>query len=107
MNADDEKERAKEGEEENTSNAPAFAAGPRAGMSLLDQRTLVMNDPNYREKTEKEKIEEQEAELVAAVSERKPMMAAKELADGTQYTVALKTNWRPPARSGSGVGCRV
>ena len=74
----------------------SYQSGPKAGRSLLDQRTAALADPNYREKTEAEKVAEEEKELIAAVSERAPMIAAKELAEGVSYTTALSTNWRPP-----------
>ena len=70
--------------------------GPKGTMSLMDQQVRLLSDPNFRQKTEEDKQKELEAELIAAVSERKPMMAAKELADGHVYTEALKTIWRPP-----------
>jgi ATP-dependent RNA helicase DDX41 len=70
--------------------------GARSKLSLMDQKVKLLSDPNFRQKTEAEVLKEQEAELIAAVSERKPMMAAKELADGQVYTESLKTSWRPP-----------
>ena len=70
--------------------------GARSKMSLMDQKVKLLSDPNFRQKTEADIMREREAELIAAVSERKPMMAAKELADGQVYTESLKTSWRPP-----------
>ena len=70
--------------------------GARSKMSLMDQKVKLLSDPNFRQKTEADIMKDREAELIAAVSERKPMMAAKELADGHVYTESLKTSWRPP-----------
>eukprot|EP01043_Picozoa_sp_COSAG02_P033144 COSAG02_NODE_2250_length_9367_cov_14.048009_4_plen_559_part_00 len=70
--------------------------GARSKMSLMDQKVKLLSDPNFRQKSEADIMKEKEAELIAAVSERKPMMAAKELADGQVYTESLKTSWRPP-----------
>jgi len=40
-------------------------------MSLMDQKVKLLSDPNFRAKTEDDIMKEQEAELIAAVSERK------------------------------------
>lgn len=73
-----------------------FTAGPKSGRSLIDQRVEIMSQPGYREKTDQEKLKEEEAALISDVSERKPLMAASEIADGKVYTESVKTNWRPP-----------
>ncbi|KZT03584.1 P-loop containing nucleoside triphosphate hydrolase protein [Laetiporus sulphureus 93-53] len=50
----------------------------------------------YAKKTEAEKTEEADAEILAAIASRKKLASDLELAKGVQYTEPLKTSWRPP-----------
>lgn len=47
-------------------------------------------------KTEAEKAEEQDAEILAAIASRRKLASDLELAKGVQYTEPVKTSWRPP-----------
>ncbi|VDB95568.1 unnamed protein product [Peniophora sp. CBMAI 1063] len=47
-------------------------------------------------KTEAEKAEEREEQILAAISRQKKLAGSNELAHGIQYTDSLKTSWRPP-----------
>ncbi|KAF8634391.1 hypothetical protein AX17_004204 [Amanita inopinata Kibby_2008] len=47
-------------------------------------------------KTEEEKAEEADAEILEAIRSRRKLASDMELAKGIQYTEPLKTNWRPP-----------
>ncbi|KZV81325.1 DEAD-domain-containing protein [Exidia glandulosa HHB12029] len=48
------------------------------------------------QKTDNEKKEEQEAEILAAIANRRQLASDRELAQGITYTEPLKTSWRPP-----------
>ncbi|KIJ69637.1 hypothetical protein HYDPIDRAFT_185318 [Hydnomerulius pinastri MD-312] len=47
-------------------------------------------------KTEVEKAEEADAEILAAIASRRKLASDLELAKGIQYSDSLKTTWRPP-----------
>ncbi|GLB35208.1 putative P-loop containing nucleoside triphosphate hydrolase protein [Lyophyllum shimeji] len=47
-------------------------------------------------KTESEKAEEADAEILEAIKSRRKLASDMELAKGIQYTEPLKTSWRPP-----------
>ncbi|KAF8522148.1 DEAD-domain-containing protein [Hysterangium stoloniferum] len=47
-------------------------------------------------KTEQEKKDEADAEMLAAIASRKKLASDLELAKGIIYTESLKTTWRPP-----------
>ncbi|EJD44074.1 P-loop containing nucleoside triphosphate hydrolase protein [Auricularia subglabra TFB-10046 SS5] len=48
------------------------------------------------QKTEAEKKEEEEAEILAAIANRRQLASDRELAKGITYTEPFKTSWRPP-----------
>ncbi|TFY82145.1 hypothetical protein EWM64_g1873 [Hericium alpestre] len=48
------------------------------------------------QKTEAEKTEEAESQLLAAIASRKKLVSGLELAKGISYTNPLQTTWRPP-----------
>ncbi|KAG1715653.1 hypothetical protein ID866_1495 [Astraeus odoratus] len=48
------------------------------------------------QKTEVEKAEEADAEILAAIASRRKLASDLELAKGISYTESLKTSWRPP-----------
>ncbi|KAK7689183.1 DEAD-box ATP-dependent RNA helicase 35 [Cerrena zonata] len=68
------------------------------------ERTLLMEAQEVHtkkaaedsKKTEAEKAEEQDAEILAAIASRRKLASDLELAKGVQYTESLKTSWRPP-----------
>ncbi|KZT66838.1 DEAD-domain-containing protein [Daedalea quercina L-15889] len=68
------------------------------------ERTLLMEAQEVHErkaaedakKTEAEKTEEADAEILAAIASRKKLASDLELAKGVQYIEPLKTSWRPP-----------
>ncbi|KAI0262939.1 DEAD-domain-containing protein [Gloeopeniophorella convolvens] len=47
-------------------------------------------------KTEAEKAEEADAQILAAIASRKKLASDRELAKGIEYTEALRTSWVPP-----------
>ncbi|KAH7927700.1 P-loop containing nucleoside triphosphate hydrolase protein [Leucogyrophana mollusca] len=68
------------------------------------ERTLLMEaqDVHSRKaaedakKTDVEKAEEVDAEILAAIASRRKLASDLELAKGISYTESLKTSWRPP-----------
>ncbi|KAF7796788.1 hypothetical protein EIP86_007972 [Pleurotus ostreatoroseus] len=68
------------------------------------ERTLLMEAQEVHskkavedaKKTEAEKAEEADAEILAAIASRRKLASDLELAKGVQYTEPLKTSWRPP-----------
>ena len=59
-------------------------------MSYLVSRRTVLPDAK---KTEAEKAEEADAEILAAIASRKKLASDLELAKGVQYTDPLKTSY--------------
>ncbi|PFH47084.1 hypothetical protein AMATHDRAFT_68432 [Amanita thiersii Skay4041] len=67
-------------------------------------RTLLMEAQEVHQrkaaedakKTEGEKAEEADAEILEAIRSRRKLASDMELAQGIQYTDSLKTSWRPP-----------
>ncbi|KAG8927678.1 DEAD-box ATP-dependent RNA helicase 35 [Tulasnella sp. 419] len=47
-------------------------------------------------KTEAEKVDEADQEILKAIASRKKLVSDLELAKGIQYTEPMKTSWRPP-----------
>ncbi|KAA1478752.1 P-loop containing nucleoside triphosphate hydrolase protein [Dentipellis sp. KUC8613] len=68
------------------------------------ERTLLMEAQEVHSKkaaegahkTEAEKAEEADAQILAAIASRKKLASDLELAKGIQYTETLKTSWTPP-----------
>lgn len=68
------------------------------------ERTLLMEAQEVHnkkavedsKKTEAEKADEADAEILAAIASRRKLASDLELAKGVQYTEPLKTSWRPP-----------
>jgi len=44
-------------------------------------------------KTEAEKVEEEDAQILAAIASRKKLASDRELAKGIEYTETLRTSW--------------
>ncbi|KAF9810820.1 hypothetical protein IEO21_06768 [Rhodonia placenta] len=68
------------------------------------ERTLLMEAQEVHEKkaaedskkTDVEKAEEADAEILAAIASRKKLASDLELAKGVSYTDSMKSSWRPP-----------
>ncbi|KZT20249.1 DEAD-domain-containing protein [Neolentinus lepideus HHB14362 ss-1] len=68
------------------------------------ERTLLMEAQEVHtrkaaedaQKTDVERAEEKDAEILAAIAARRKLASDLELAKGIQYTDPLKTSWRPP-----------
>ncbi|KAI0798122.1 P-loop containing nucleoside triphosphate hydrolase protein [Abortiporus biennis] len=68
------------------------------------ERTLLMEAQEVHtkkaaedaKKTDAEKAEEADAEILAAIASRRKLASDLELAKGVQYTEPLKASWRPP-----------
>ncbi|KAF8078202.1 P-loop containing nucleoside triphosphate hydrolase protein [Lyophyllum atratum] len=68
------------------------------------ERTLLMEAQEVHskkaaeasKKTETEKAEEADAEILEAIKSRRKLASDMELAKGIQYTDSLKTSWKPP-----------
>ncbi|EIW60687.1 DEAD-domain-containing protein [Trametes versicolor FP-101664 SS1] len=68
------------------------------------ERTLLMEAQEVHgrkavedaKKTDAEKAEEQDAEILAAIAARRKLASDLELAKGVSYTEPLKSSWRPP-----------
>ncbi|PVV02647.1 hypothetical protein BB560_002895 [Smittium megazygosporum] len=69
--------------------------GPTAKVSLVDQTVDLKRRQIIKEKTEQEKQLEEEMALMEAVSKKKKLTSASEIAQGVVYTEPMKTSWRP------------
>ncbi|KAG0173540.1 DEAD (Asp-Glu-Ala-Asp) box polypeptide 41 [Apophysomyces sp. BC1034] len=72
------------------------SAGPRTGMSLLDQTVEQKKQGTIVEKTEEEKRLEEERRIEDAQSRHKALISVQEAASGVQYTEPIQTSWKPP-----------
>ncbi|EIM90530.1 P-loop containing nucleoside triphosphate hydrolase protein [Stereum hirsutum FP-91666 SS1] len=101
-NADKEKARRLQQEKEEREDEEAEEE--RRKERARKERTLLMEAQEVHskkaledaQKTELEKRDEEEAQILAAIASRKKLASDLELAQGVQYTEPLKTSWRPP-----------
>ncbi|KAI7822183.1 P-loop containing nucleoside triphosphate hydrolase protein [Gamsiella multidivaricata] len=72
--------------------------GPRAGVSLIEQSVEIRKaQVNAEEqKTDAQKTMEEEAKILAAVTERKQLASVEEISKGIVYKDPIKTTWTPP-----------
>ncbi|KAI0282597.1 DEAD-box protein abstrakt [Russula aff. rugulosa BPL654] len=70
----------------------------RRGRALLVEAQEVHSKKASEDakKTEAEKAEEADAQILAAIASRKKLASDRELAKGIEYTEALRTSWVPP-----------
>lgn len=70
----------------------------RRGRALLVEAQEVHSKKESEDakKTEAEKAEEADAQILAAIASRKMLASDRELAKGILYTEALRTSWTPP-----------
>lgn len=71
--------------------------GSEKPQTLLDHAAELLSTFKPAEKTSEQKVEEQEAQVLAELSRQPALKAAAELAHGVEYTEALSTSWRPPS----------
>ncbi|KAI9289080.1 P-loop containing nucleoside triphosphate hydrolase protein [Umbelopsis sp. AD052] len=71
-------------------------AGPKANISLLDQSAEVRRQRALEEKTEEQKILEEEKKIEEAQARHKALVSVQEAAAGMQYTEPMKSSWTPP-----------
>ncbi|KAI8582175.1 hypothetical protein K450DRAFT_229381 [Umbelopsis ramanniana AG] len=81
---------------ESDSEDDAPIAGPKANISLLDQSAEVRRQRALEEKTEEQKILEEEKKIEEAQARHKALVSVQEAAAGMQYTEPMKTSWTPP-----------
>ncbi|KAJ2557798.1 DEAD-box ATP-dependent RNA helicase 35 [Coemansia sp. RSA 1933] len=77
---------------------PFVKQGPNANVSLVDQIAELRKKHLLNDKTEEEKEKEQEQALLTAISRRKQLASAAEIAKGVVYKEPMRTNWRLLAR---------
>ncbi|KAI0637294.1 DEAD-domain-containing protein [Trametes polyzona] len=102
--ANAEKDKAKRLQEEQEEKDDEEREEERRREKARKERTLLMEAQEVHnrkaaedaKKTEAEKAEEQDAEILAAIAARRKLASDLELAKGVQYTEPLKTSWRPP-----------
>ncbi|EGN92023.1 hypothetical protein SERLA73DRAFT_173192 [Serpula lacrymans var. lacrymans S7.3] len=102
--ANSEKENARKQLEEISEREDAEKEEERERERARKERTLLMEaqDVHSRKaaedakKTDVEKVEEADAEILAAIASRRKLASDLELAKGIQYAESLKTSWRPP-----------
>ncbi|KAJ8517434.1 hypothetical protein ONZ45_g5372 [Pleurotus djamor] len=98
------KHRSRKLSEERAEREDAEKEEERARELARKERTLLMEaqevhskkDMEDSKKSESQKAEEAEAEILAAIASRRKLASDLELAKGIQYTEPLKTSWRPP-----------
>ncbi|KAF9109689.1 DEAD-box ATP-dependent RNA helicase 35 [Mortierella sp. AM989] len=86
------------GEDDDDSDNDFSKVGPRAGVSLIEQSVEIRKaQVNAEEqKTEAQKTLEEEAKILAAVTERKQLASVEEISKGIVYKDPIKTTWTPP-----------
>ncbi|KAH9857765.1 DEAD-domain-containing protein [Lenzites betulinus] len=102
--ANAEKDKAKQLLEEQEEKDDEEREEERRREKARKERTLLMEAQEVHDrratedakKTDAEKAEEQDAEILAAIAARRKLASDLELAQGVQYTEPLKTSWRPP-----------
>lgn len=72
------------------------AAPTRSKRALLDEARELREKEKYEDKSEAQKLAEEERQILEAHAARKKLASASELAKGVMYTEPLKTSWRPP-----------
>ncbi|KAJ1739360.1 hypothetical protein LPJ68_004760 [Coemansia sp. RSA 1086] len=70
------------------------AQGPQANTSLVDQISEMRKKHLLNEKTDEEKLREQEQALLEAIARKKQLATAAELAKGVKYTEPMHTSWK-------------
>ncbi|KAF8582050.1 P-loop containing nucleoside triphosphate hydrolase protein [Ramaria rubella] len=98
------RERVKREQEEQEEREDEEREEERQREKTRKERTLLMEaqDVHSRKaaedakKTDQERAEEADAEILAAIASRKKLASDMELAKGINYTESLKTTWRPP-----------
>ncbi|EPQ58533.1 P-loop containing nucleoside triphosphate hydrolase protein [Gloeophyllum trabeum ATCC 11539] len=104
LGAASDKEKAKRAQEEADERADEEREEELRKEKARRERTLLMEAQEVHnrkaaedaQKTEVEKAEEKDAEILAAIAARRKLASDLELAKGIQYTEPLKTSWRPP-----------
>ncbi|KII88864.1 hypothetical protein PLICRDRAFT_109688 [Plicaturopsis crispa FD-325 SS-3] len=99
-----ERERALKMKEEAEERDDAEREEERRKERARKERTLLMEAQEVHlqkatedaKKTDGERAEEADAEILAAIASRRKLASDLELAKGIQYTDSLKTSWRPP-----------
>ena len=75
----------------------APAAPPRQERTSLLVKAAELKKDRPAEEDPAAKMQREEAEILRNITDKKALVSAKELAQGTVYTTALDTGWRPPA----------
>ncbi|OCH95252.1 P-loop containing nucleoside triphosphate hydrolase protein [Obba rivulosa] len=104
LGANAEKDRARREKEEQDDREDEEREEERRREKARKERTLLMEAQEVHErkaaedakKTDVERAEEADAEILAAIASRKKLASDLELAKGVQYAESLKTTWRPP-----------
>ncbi|PSS30919.1 hypothetical protein PHLCEN_2v2544 [Hermanssonia centrifuga] len=99
-----EKDKAKLQQEEEEEKEDEEREEERRKERARKERTLLMEAQEVHDKravedakkTDAEKAEEADAEILAAIASRRKLASDLELAKGVQYMQSLKTSWRPP-----------
>ncbi|OJT14210.1 DEAD-box ATP-dependent RNA helicase 35 [Trametes pubescens] len=102
--ANTEKDKAKQLQEELEEKDDEEREEERRKEKARKERTLLMEAQEVHgrkavedaKKTDAEKAEEQDAEILAAIAARRKLASDLELAKGVSYTEPLKSSWRPP-----------
>ncbi|KXN90443.1 DEAD-box ATP-dependent RNA helicase 35 [Leucoagaricus sp. SymC.cos] len=99
-----ELQKAKRLQEEQEEREDALKEEERLREKARKERTLLLEAQDVQrrkaaedaKKTEGEKAEEADQEILEAIRSRRKLVSDMELAKGIQYTDPLKTSWKPP-----------
>ncbi|GBE82546.1 ATP-dependent RNA helicase DBP2 [Sparassis crispa] len=99
-----DKDKSKGQEEERDEQEDEEREEERRRERARKERTLLMEAQEVHDKraaedakkTDAEKAEEADAEILTAIAARRKLASDMELAKGVQYTEPLKSSWRPP-----------
>ncbi|PVU90943.1 hypothetical protein BB559_003479 [Furculomyces boomerangus] len=69
--------------------------GPQANISLVDQTVELKKKHIIKDKTQEEKIAEEEKAVLEAMARKKQLASAFDIAKGIEYTEPLTSSWKP------------
>ncbi|KAI7833265.1 P-loop containing nucleoside triphosphate hydrolase protein [Kickxella alabastrina] len=91
-------EPANDNEAESTKSTHSVFPDRSKNLSLVDQIASLRKNHQLAERSAEERLRDEETALLAAISRRRQLASAAELAQGVVYTQPMRTSWRPLPR---------
>ncbi|KAJ1882220.1 hypothetical protein LPJ66_011189, partial [Kickxella alabastrina] len=89
---------ANDNEAESTKSTNSVFPDRSKNLSLVDQIANLRKNHQLAERSAEERLRDEETALLAAISRRRQLASAAELAQGVVYTQPMRTSWRPLPR---------